>query len=120
MPSVLDYINYDKPYFAFGNSVFNKNSLPTPYSLLPTKFAISYLNNSYQLITIDYVLEFDGKNFNAIYDRKADPSLKHNLLSIGNSLGKRMDEIQYQENLMKAIIQTYNQRMIENKLTLIN
>jgi phosphoglycerol transferase MdoB-like AlkP superfamily enzyme len=124
MPSILDYIHYDKPYFAFGNSVFKKNNLTTYDLRLTTNFAISFLNDSYQLITADYVLQFDGKKFNSIYDRKTDPSLKHNLLNqlppSDFQLPASSFRLQYLENLMKAIIQTYNQRMIDNKLTLSN
>ena len=75
MPSVIDYINYDKLYFAFGNSVF-KRIVTDIACNVPTHFAISYLNDSYQLITKRLCSRFDGKNVTAIYDRKTDPSLK--------------------------------------------
>ncbi len=118
MPSVLDYIHYNKHYFAFGKSIFNQKARTTNNEQLATNFAISYLNNSYQFISADYVIWYDGKAFTSIFDRKADPSLKHNLLNTGSKIpDKRMDEIRHQENCVKAVIQTFNQSMIENKLT---
>jgi phosphoglycerol transferase MdoB-like AlkP superfamily enzyme len=120
MPSVLNYINYNKPYIAFGNSVFNKNLRSTINEYPSTNFTISYLNNIYQFVTNDYVFEFNGKDFISLYNRKKDPKMKNNLLlnkKIPNLSKEGNAELEYNKKLIKAIIQTYNQKMIDNKLT---
>ena len=114
MPSILDYLKYDKPYISFGNSVFNSQSSPrsTKREAPNTSFAISFLNGSYQVIDKDYVLIFDGKQFIALYDRKKDHTLKHNILNTNNDKADKL------KLLTKAVIQTYNNYMNENKMKL--
>lgn len=102
LPSILDLINYQDSVFTFGKSVFNENFIP---------FAINYSNNIYQFFTEDYMLMFNGEALTAIYSIKEDPYLNNNLL-----LTAQTPKIEY--NLLKAIIQTYNSSLIENKLTI--
>jgi len=99
----MDYINFDHGYFAFGNSVFNKNAV---------KFAVNYLNNSYLLLKGKEALEFDGWNSTGLFDIITDPALKHNIIF--------RKDVKYigKEKLLKALIQVYNQRMIDNRLTI--
>lgn len=101
LPSILDYLHYSESFFSFGRSVFGNDS----------SFAINYINGYYQLITNDYVVSFDGDNITAIYHRLEDPYLKNNIL---NKIPNPEKEL----NLLKAIIQTYNTSLIDNKLTL--
>ena len=115
MPSILDYIDYNKPYLSFGNSVFGKNLRTTNNEQRTTNFAISYLNNTYQIVGNDYVLQFDGKKYNAVYDRENDHSLKNNLINCMTNT-----RVENFKTLGKAVIQSYNQRLIENKLTIDN
>ncbi|MFZ4740113.1 MAG: LTA synthase family protein [Bacteroidales bacterium] len=101
MPSVLDILQFDKPYFSFGNSVFD---------IRKTHFNISYLNGEYQLIKDNFVLKFDGENSLSMYNIKNDSLLKHNLINKEVSQRKEM------EIFIKAIIQQYNNRLINNKM----
>ncbi len=123
MPSILDYINYNKAYFAFGNSIFASseerramsNEQKSVIQNYKTHyFAINYLSDTYEIIDKNYVLQFDGKRCLGLYDRIVDPSLKHDI-SVKSS-----DKSNYLMLLLEGIIQTYNQRMIENKLTIDN
>ncbi|MEI6695232.1 MAG: sulfatase-like hydrolase/transferase [Bacteroidota bacterium] len=101
LPSILDFLNFDKPYFSFGNSVFNAKK---PH------FNISFINGEYQLIKDDYVLKFDGESAVSLYQIKNDSLLKNNL--INKEVSKRIE----MENFIKAVIQQYNNRVISNKL----
>ncbi|MBI9039554.1 MAG: sulfatase-like hydrolase/transferase [Bacteroidales bacterium] len=102
MPSILSFLNYDKDFIAFGNDLFTAKS---------DNFAVSYLNGNYQLIKDDYVLSFNGKESHYLYNFKKDNLLKNNLIEKENRVVKEM------EIFLKAIIQQYNDRMINNKLT---
>ena len=103
MPSILDYLNYDGSFIAFGESVFDTTS---------SHFAINYVNESYQLIFKNYSLIFDGTSEISLYDLKSDNLMKNNILENQPSLSKEMEE------KIKAIIQSYNQRLIKNDMTI--
>jgi phosphoglycerol transferase MdoB-like AlkP superfamily enzyme len=103
LPSVLGYLNYDEAYFAFGTNAFDSNSNP---------YAISYTNSTYQLVNNDYLLLFDGEKTIGTFDFKTDRLLKQNIL---NRVGTEAAD---NEKLIKAIIQQYNNRMIDDKLVL--
>ena len=102
MPSVLDYMNYDKRFFSFGESVFDTTA---------DRFAINYLNNIYQILDDEYVLQSDKDKPLALYHYKTDSLLKNNLL-------EKEKLVKYKLDLkLKAIIQTYNHSLINNRQT---
>ena len=101
MPTILDYLNFDDDYFAFGESSFDN---------LSNNFSISYLNNSYQLIMDDYLIQFSGNNIREMYNIKSDSLLENNII---NSDFRNEQELSL---FLKAIIQQYNSRMIKNNL----
>jgi phosphoglycerol transferase MdoB-like AlkP superfamily enzyme len=100
MPSILGYLHYPKSYVAFGNNLFDKSA---------KRFAINYIEESYQFLSGDYALYFTDNNFIGIYDRLKDPSLTKNLLG---SVDLKNEELLY-----KAVIQQFNNRMMEDRLT---
>lgn len=100
-PSVIDFLGFGGKLLSFGTSVFDDSHNP---------FAVSFINNYYQLIQGDYCLQFDGKKPLAFYNWKRDPGLKNNLVKRS---GNRLTP--YQRKL-KAIIQQYNNRLINNQL----
>ncbi len=102
MPSVLDYLNFDKPYFSFGSSVFDSSA---------QGFAINYLNDTYQYIDKDYSLILDTIQGNILYDYKTDLTLQKNVVKTQPEHARTM------EMKLKAIIQTYNKSLIENSMT---
>jgi phosphoglycerol transferase MdoB-like AlkP superfamily enzyme len=102
MPSVLGYLNFKKPYVAFGRDIFNETTEP---------FAFNYKDNVYQLFVGDYLLIFDGTHTIGLYDFKKDKMIEHNLMETHPSVVAGM------EPKMKAIIQQYNNRLIEDRLT---
>ena len=101
MPSVLSYLNYDKPFFSYGQDVFNTNPA--------NKFILNYNNGIYQFANNKYFQQFDGERTTAVYNYKNDPLLRDNLLG-------KIEEQNNIEILTKSVIQQYLVRMTENKL----
>ena len=101
VPSLLDYLHYPHPYFAFGNSVFDSTS---------SHFAINYFNNLYQYTTDSIFIQFDGNKPTAIYNYRKDSLLTDNKIATTNNKNNLY------VSQLKAFIQTYNHRLIENKM----
>nr|WP_315400914.1 sulfatase-like hydrolase/transferase [uncultured Sphingobacterium sp.] len=101
MPTVLNYLNYDKPYFAFGFDALN-----------PTKENFVVNNNSgiFNFYYKDYLLINDGIKNISLHNLKEDRLMKHDLLKQPPLVLDTM------ETKFKAFEQQYNNRMIENKL----
>jgi len=99
MPTVLGYLGYDRPYLAFGFDV-NKTA---------NRFAINYFNGIYQLYTDKYVLMFDGQKTTGLYEIRSD---------LTNNLAGKLPDVQNELELkVKAFLQEYTSRMVENRLT---
>ncbi|MDP4290469.1 MAG: sulfatase-like hydrolase/transferase [Bacteroidota bacterium] len=104
LPSVLDYLHYKGKFVAFGRSVFDSTA---------TRFNVTFLNDSYQIVQGDYAMQYDGKSVYALYNYKKDPLLKKNLVGSETNRSVKM------ETFLKAVIQQFNNRMINNKLTTV-
>jgi phosphoglycerol transferase MdoB-like AlkP superfamily enzyme len=102
MPSVLGYLGYDEDFVGFGTSVFDTTA---------QRFSIHYISGLYGLIKDGYLLEYDGNKSTGLYDLNADKMQKENLLAKDLPI---MNEL---ETFIKAYIQQYNNRFIENRLT---
>lgn len=102
MPSVLDYLNFDHDYIAFGNSVFDTT---VPH------FSIHYISGIYSMIKDGYLIEFNGGKTTALFDLRNDKFQKTNLV------GKDLPVMKNLQDFLKAYIQQYNNRLIENRLT---
>ncbi|MGQ1889728.1 LTA synthase family protein [Thermophagus sp. OGC60D27] len=100
LPTVMSYINYPYPFIAFGNDLLSSGQ--------KDRFVMNYFNESYQFLYDKYALYFDGKEVTGIYDLIQDPLQKKNL--------KGQIEIANAEKLMKAYIQQYITRMINDHL----
>ena len=99
LPTVLDYLNYEKTFFTFGKSL-----------LKPDKnFVVNY-RGGYQLFYDNWLLLFDGEKSTALYQFKTDKMLEKNLVNEQKEQKKKL------ETFIKAYIQQYNNRMIENKM----
>lgn len=101
LPTTLGLLHFDKPYFAFGRDAFGKTE----------PFCFNYKDNAYQLFSDRYLLQFDGTKSLALYDFKSDVLLRKNLV------GELPEVVASMEVKIKAIIQQYNNRMIEDRLT---
>ena len=100
-PSILDYINYPSSYFSFGTSVFDGTAQHQ---------AFMFYGSTYQIVENNYAMEFNGEKAIELYDFKKDSLLEHNLLIVKADLTKKL------ERKTKAIIQTYQQSLINNKM----
>ena len=100
LPTVLDYLNFDRPFVGFGKSLFDEE---TP------DFAITYTNSVYQLIYKDNLLFSDGEKTIGIFSYETDPLLEKNILN-------EASEAENMEKFLKALIQQYNNRMIDDRL----
>ena len=93
LPSILYYLDYNKPFFAFGKSMLSEES-----------WALSFLQNEYTFITKDGILSNKAEHYKMYSDWEFTQEKEAN-----------------EEDLkkLKAIKQSYNQRMINNKLLII-
>lgn len=101
MPSILDYLNYPKNYFAFGNSVFDSSA---------SHYAINFYSGQFGIIEDNYALGFDGEKSIDLYDFTKDSLLSTNLIN------SKKDKVIQMENKLKAVIQTYQQSLINNRM----
>ncbi len=106
LPTVMNLVGYPKGFVAFGNDLMATDKEKN-------RFVINYTNESYQFIKDDYVYYFDGQEIIAFYDYKEDPFLR-------NNLNVKKEPTEESLKLMKAFIQQYINRMIENQLTINN
>jgi phosphoglycerol transferase MdoB-like AlkP superfamily enzyme len=101
MPTVLNYLNYDEEYIAFGN-----NLLDDSYE----SFAFNTNGSTYNLYMKDHILEMIDNKSVGLYNYKNDLFLENNLIGKEPELENQMEE------KLKAIIQTYNSRLIDNNM----
>ena len=101
LPSIMDYLNYESPYFAFGKSVFNNSE---------DAFSINYIDENYQLINEKYSFMMDTIAGNSLYNYSVDSLLKINLSGLDTVTEKLMTE------KLKGFVQNYNRIMIRNEM----
>ncbi len=89
MPTILKMLNYQYPYFAFGKSMFEES------------WAINFIQNEYRLITESSIIINKEELYNAFSDWNTS---EENILDFNNM------------QLLKAIKQEYNNRMLNNKI----
>lgn len=100
MPFALKQINFSGKFLSFGNDVTSKGD----------HFALNFSNGAYNFVCNDYYLAFDGNKVLGAYRWKKDRAHANNVYSTSN------DTIQKAESLLKACIQSFNSRVINNKL----
>ena len=100
LPTVMGLLHYPKPYFGFGIDLLNTPEEDT--------WAVNYLNGVYQYVKHGHVLQFDGQNAKGVYALE-DSLMKHNI-------NGQLPQQPQMERELKAIIQQYMQRMVENRL----
>ncbi|RAW01481.1 LTA synthase family protein [Pseudochryseolinea flava] len=105
MPTVLGQLGYKKDFVAFGRDVFHSTS---------PSCAWNYKDDVFQYYEGDLMLQFDGKRSIALYNFKTDIMLSNNLVK-DPSYKERVLQL---EQKIKAIIQQYNNRMVDNNLTI--
>jgi len=99
MPSIVDYLNIKTKMVSFGKSFRSDKN-----------FAVYYLDNIYHYVNNDFYMAFDGHKALRLHNFKKDELLKDNLLQKDKKTAREM------ERFIKAYIQSFNQRVIDNKL----
>jgi glucan phosphoethanolaminetransferase (alkaline phosphatase superfamily) len=102
IPGVLDYLRYDESFFAFGSSMFDSAEAHR---------AINYINGTYQLISGEYALTMDSASVLSYYHFTEDSLLTRNLKD------QQSPDQQKMERMLKAMIQNYNDAMINNRMS---
>ena len=103
MPTMLNYVGYDRPYIAFGKDILN-----TPDDEM---WAFNW-DFFPQYFKGDYVMRMENQQISEIYNYKKDPLLKENLKG---KLPKDQERDMFEH--MCAIIQSYKQRMDKDNVT---
>lgn len=101
LPTVLNYLNYDEDYVAFGNNLFDDSY---------ESFAFNTNGSTYNLYMKDHILEMIENKPVGLYNYKTDLFLENSLLGKEPELEKQM------EDKLKAITQTYNSRLLDNNM----
>lgn len=101
MPSIIDYLGINTDMVCFGKSFKSSQN-----------FAVFYLQGIYHCVQDDYYLAFANNQVIGLYNWKKDPLLKNNLQS--QNTFKTLEI----SNFLKAYIQNFNERVIDNKLSI--
>ncbi len=102
LPTLMDLMGIQKPIISFGHNMFNPKE---------EHFALTTMNEAFQLIKGDYALQFNGKDVIALYNYKTDPMCKQNLK------GKDLEAEDELTKLMQAILQELSFRLRNDRLT---
>ncbi|MCM1078199.1 MAG: LTA synthase family protein [Bacteroidales bacterium] len=114
LPTVLGWLRYPEQYVAWGVDLLNTPAGET--------WAVNHTGGGlYQFVKGNYLLQFDGQKLHAVYNFRTDWMLRHNLLSNDGTLAlpaAERERVRACERQLKAIIQTYMQRMVNDKLVI--
>lgn len=102
LPTVLSYLGHSGDLYAFGNNMLDSTH---------KGYAVNFISDVFQLFQDEKLLQFDGTKTIALYNYKTDSLLRENIL------GKEPETELQMERKLKAVIQTYYDGMINNKLT---
>jgi len=102
MPTVLAMLKYDKPYIAFGRNIFDLGA---------RRIAFNFLDDTYQSFRGNWLLQFDGERSVGLYDFRNDR------LMLNNQLKALPDTVKSMEIELKAFLQQYKNRMVDDNLT---
>jgi phosphoglycerol transferase MdoB-like AlkP superfamily enzyme len=103
MPTILNYLHFDEDYIAFGNDL-----LDDTYE----SFGFNTYGNTYYLYMKDHILDMIDNKPAGLFNYRSDRYFENNLLNKEPEIQKRM------EDKLKAIIQTYNSRLIDNNMVI--
>jgi phosphoglycerol transferase MdoB-like AlkP superfamily enzyme len=98
LPSIMDYLGYKKPFFSFGNSIFDTSA---------KRFAVTELDNCYKWLMNGCLLKTNGLSVSEVYDFGKDYYCNDNLC------GKVQDTV---SPYFKAYVQLYRSVLINDKM----
>jgi phosphoglycerol transferase MdoB-like AlkP superfamily enzyme len=100
LPTVMDYLNYDQPFFSYGNSALDRNY---------EGMALIRRGEVYQIIKNDKVMIFDGVDKYSFSDLVTRANITEE--------GIEAEELEQMKKKMKAVLQVYHRSMMDNKLS---
>jgi arylsulfatase A-like enzyme len=106
-PSVLSLLGIRDTIISFGNNAFSDDE----------KYVITFVNNTYQIAFTDYFLQFNNNSTIGFYHLPTDSLLQTNLIKDKPLSKTHLSAKNKIEKKLKAIIQQFNNRLINNKLT---
>ena len=101
MPTLLSYLGYKRPFVAFGHDLLHTSDAAT--------WTAGFDNGTFYIIRGNYLLLFDGERTTAVYNLADDRLCRRNLD------GKYREQSAL-EQLLKAYIQSYMERVDGNRL----
>jgi phosphoglycerol transferase MdoB-like AlkP superfamily enzyme len=105
MPTILNYLNYDSDYIAFGNDLLDDSR---------ESFAFNTNGSSYHFYMRAHILEMMDNQPLGLYNFRNDKYLEMNLI------GEEPELVNIMTGKMKAVIQSYNSRLIDNDMVVRN
>lgn len=103
MPTLLNYLGYPDSYVAFGSDLMDPAS---------ERFSIKFNSGVYGFIKDGWYMEFDGAKTTSLFNLEKDPMQRENLA------GRNIPAQAKLELFVKAYVQQYNNRLIENRMTI--
>ena len=107
MPSVLNWLQYNEQYFAFGEDILT-HPKEHPY-------AVCYNAPLYQIFSDSLLIQYDGEKVTGVYNFHNDSCLVDNIVN-----DVEPETIAPMEDYLKGYIQQYIHRMIYNELKVEN
>jgi len=106
VPTILDLLHYNRPFMAFGKSIFDT---------LSPGIAINHIGDLYQAIDSSYLFGYNEKTERPayLYQFTKDTALQNDLLQHGELPDLHSKQLQ---DHLKAVIQFFNYSMMHNKL----
>ncbi|MGZ3861643.1 MAG: LTA synthase family protein [Bacteroidia bacterium] len=99
MPTILSLLKFNKPFFSFGSNLMDSVNANK-------RFATNYYNVTYQYITNENLLQFNGDRVAGYFNYRLDTTLKADLA------GKTPSET---VKRAQSFLQQYNNRVIHNR-----
>jgi phosphoglycerol transferase MdoB-like AlkP superfamily enzyme len=103
MPTILNYLDFDEEYIAFGNNLLDDSV---------ESFAYNTSGSTYHLYMKDHIMEMMDNLPIGLFNYKKDIFLENSLI------GKEPELQTMMEEKLKAIIQTYNSRLVDNNMVI--
>lgn len=99
LPSVLDIIGYNKPFFSFGKSFRDTSE----------RYAVYFTDSRHYFINDSLVIDLTNYKFNNIYNYKKDSTQDHALITLA--------PFEKEKRYCQAYLEVYNKRLINNACT---
>jgi arylsulfatase A-like enzyme len=116
LPTVMHYLRYDRPYFAFGEPADLAAGISDKQ-----RCAINYNSSIYAAVTGDWQLQFDGEKSLGLFQFHRDSLLQKNLLNESDPThvipeSERLQVKQFLEERLKVMIQLYHHSLLKNEM----